>query len=297
MSGIFVNIGSVQRYGGQIGSLSRAITRAAGSVFTGAAAAYALRIPAGSTYSGSLVRVRRSSDNAQQDFGAVAIADANGNRWLDTVALLAFVGAGSGWVVTWYDQSGNGRHWSQASGGNQPRIVNAGVLDAFGGRSPTVRFDTNAGLNAPAENYLLSANAVGVNIVGGSTSTLNLGRRAVQSPDENWLIGPYNNTSAWYTGNTFVNPTSPPWSTTQLEIFTYVQSTSGNAMYRNGAAVLPVLGNRSAPRRLGAGVSGLFSESMLGVMSEVIIYATVLQGTPLQNLTRNQGTAFGITVP
>jgi hypothetical protein len=67
------------------------VARRVASVFAGAAGAYALRIPANSRYTGPLVNVKRSSDNAVQDFGATATADANGDRWLDTAAVLAFV--------------------------------------------------------------------------------------------------------------------------------------------------------------------------------------------------------------
>jgi hypothetical protein len=68
------------------------------------------------------IRVRRSSDNAEQDIGF------SGDD-LNTVALLAFVGGGSGYIVTWYDQSGNGNHAEQPTASKQARIVNAGVYD------------------------------------------------------------------------------------------------------------------------------------------------------------------------
>jgi hypothetical protein len=75
-------------------------------------------------YGGSALRVRRSSDNAEQDIGFVGTA-------LDTTALLAFTGAGSGFVVKWYDQMGLGHDFGQTATGKQPRIVNAGVYDTF----------------------------------------------------------------------------------------------------------------------------------------------------------------------
>jgi hypothetical protein len=78
-----------------------------------------------SSYSGSLIRVRRSSDNAEQDIGYAA------GGALDTTALASFVGANSAFVTTLYDQTGNSRHWVQATSGLQPRIVNAGVYDGF----------------------------------------------------------------------------------------------------------------------------------------------------------------------
>lgn len=68
------------------------------------------------------VRVRRSSDNAEQDIGFTRTD-------LDVAALLAFAGSSSAYVTTVYDQTGNAQHAAQTVSANQPRIVNAGVYD------------------------------------------------------------------------------------------------------------------------------------------------------------------------
>jgi hypothetical protein len=87
-----------------------------------------------SAYSGSCLKVRRSSDSTEADIGFVG---AN----LDTASLLTFVGANDGFVRTWYDQSGNGRHFNQATATNQPKIVNAGALITTIGGQPSIDFD------------------------------------------------------------------------------------------------------------------------------------------------------------
>jgi hypothetical protein len=84
----------------------------------GAYVAYSLR-KINSTYNGSVIRVRRSSDNQTADIGFYRYS-------LDQKALLDFVGNGSGFVTTWYDQSGNNRHATQSTNLNQPRIVDSG---------------------------------------------------------------------------------------------------------------------------------------------------------------------------
>lgn len=76
--------------------------------------------------SSPLIRVRRSSDNAELNIGSTS------SGALDTAALLAFAGVGSAFVVTLYDQSGNGKDATQATAAAQPRVVNAGVLDSDG---------------------------------------------------------------------------------------------------------------------------------------------------------------------
>jgi len=92
------------------------------------AAAYSLR-NLSSTYKGPLIRIRRSNDNAEQDI----FGDYYGN--LDTAALKTFVGANSGFVTTWYDQSGSSpaRNATQSTAANQPRIALNGVLDRRSG--------------------------------------------------------------------------------------------------------------------------------------------------------------------
>lgn len=100
-------------------------------VYPVASAAYSLR-KTKSDYAGSAIKVRRSSDNTELDIGFV-----NGN--FDTAALKTFTGANSAYVTTWYDQSGNARNLTQSTAGNQPRVVNAGVVEREG-TQPTVTF-------------------------------------------------------------------------------------------------------------------------------------------------------------
>ena len=70
---------------------------------------------------GSAIRVRRSSDNAEQNIGF-----SGGN--LDTAALSAFCGSSNGFVTTWYDQSGNGNNATQTTAVEQPQIVSSGTI-------------------------------------------------------------------------------------------------------------------------------------------------------------------------
>lgn len=90
-----------------------------------AAAAYSPR-KLRAAYAGSALRVRRSSDSTEQDIGF------SGNN-LDTAAMESFCGAGDGFVVKWYDQSGNARDVTQSTAGSQPKIVSSGVTLTDGG--------------------------------------------------------------------------------------------------------------------------------------------------------------------
>ena len=106
--------------------------------YGGAAAAYSLR-RLSANYTGPVVRVRRSSDNTEQDFTAAQVPDGT---------LTTFCGAGNGFVRTWYDQSGNDRHAQQATTSNQPRVVATGTLETKGTNSrPSIRFISASSTN------------------------------------------------------------------------------------------------------------------------------------------------------
>lgn len=68
-------------------------------------------------YTSHLFRVRRASDNAEQDIGYVA-----GTGIADIAALTSFCAGTDGFVKTWYDQSGNGRDLTQSTTASQPKI-------------------------------------------------------------------------------------------------------------------------------------------------------------------------------
>ena len=111
--------------------------------YSGAAAAYSLRRIGPSGYFGPAIRVRRDSDNTLRDIGFTS------DGQLDTVGLLDFVGVtGSGFVNTWYDQSGNSNNASQDTAGNQPLVIVSGSV-VVENKKPTLRFDgTNDRLDA-----------------------------------------------------------------------------------------------------------------------------------------------------
>lgn len=112
------------------------------------------------SYNGSLIRVRRSSDSTESDIGC----DASGN--LDTAALLAFTGAGSGFVVTIYSQSGT-KHLTQATAAMQPRIVNGGVIDVVGAnnRPAAVTMTANTQVMRTASFTAVTSSSLTMNAV------------------------------------------------------------------------------------------------------------------------------------
>jgi len=103
--------------------------------YSGAECAYSVRLLK-SDYSGALVKIRRSSDSAEKDF----YPDSNNELTTSSedgagTSLSSWISTDSGYVVTWYDQSGNSADATMATAAKQPRIVNAGTIDTVNGKT------------------------------------------------------------------------------------------------------------------------------------------------------------------
>jgi len=101
--------------------------------YTGAAAAYSVR-KLDKDYTGSCMRIRRASDDAEADIGF----DSNGD--LDTSAIGTHASGSACFVTTWYDQSGNANNATQSTAGNQPQIYNGTAVITLNGK-PALDFD------------------------------------------------------------------------------------------------------------------------------------------------------------
>ena len=102
--------------------------------FPGASAAYSLRL-LNPLYGGSAIEVRRT-DNVSASIGFTE----DGN--LDLAALQTFIGSDSGFIKTWYDQSGDSRDLTQTVTSQQPVIIDNGSLTTVNSK-PAVNFTGN----------------------------------------------------------------------------------------------------------------------------------------------------------
>lgn len=90
---------------------------------------YDLREIPGYSWTGALIKARRSSDNAEADFYQGATAGTlNTTRGGGGTDIATWAGAGNAFGTTWYDQSGSGRNHTQTTAAFQPKIVATGAL-------------------------------------------------------------------------------------------------------------------------------------------------------------------------
>jgi hypothetical protein len=135
--------------------------------YSGAAAAYSVR-KLRSGYTGSAIRVRRASDNTEQDIGFV-------NNELDTSSLETFCSGTDGFVTIWYDQSGS-NNATQTTAANQPKIVISGSTILENGK-PAIQFDGSNDRLSAVSNWttgdstslhILTINDVSIRVLLGS---------------------------------------------------------------------------------------------------------------------------------
>jgi hypothetical protein len=88
-------------------------------------------------YTGSAIKVRRSSNNDELDIGFV-------NNELDTASLLDFVGSGNGFVTIIYDQVGS-NNMTQTTANLQGQIVSNGSVILKGGKPCIIRSVDSSG--------------------------------------------------------------------------------------------------------------------------------------------------------
>lgn len=125
-----------------------------------------------SGYTGSLFRVRRSSDSTEQDIGYLS------DGTLDIAALTSFLGGSSGFIRTLYDQSGNGHHQQQAIAASQPQIGVDGngqyYIYAPGAGFTTTRMQCT-GLSLPCTDFTFwNVSAAAGYMLGGLTTRDNV---------------------------------------------------------------------------------------------------------------------------
>ena len=249
--GITLNIG-----GGSVVSLLL-------DTYTGAAAAYSLRDLASASVGSAVVRVRRSSDNTEQDFTAAEITDGT---------LATFCSGTDGFVAIWYDQSGNSNNASTPVALQQYLIVDNGVIYMSDGKPAIVNLNSNNKFLGWNEFTAVTVISVSKQVgayrklqclfsrdYGTNTSNERAIRRDDQSPYQNWNV--VGNTQDWFV------PANGDW---------YSNNVLKTADYTNPDTELLFLTNAGSQTysisRIGDG--GNTNRSIRSAIQEVIIYPT-----------------------
>ena len=255
-------------------------------------------------WAGSAIRVQRSSDAAQRDVGF------GSDGALDAATLLAFAGSAACYVVTWYDQSGNGLNLMQPAANNALIASGGAVLTAGSlNRSAATFIDTALnGLRATA--FPLGGTTCTVTAVAAQTSNTqfknlvgyqasgqahhydnNASASLLVSQAGNYAIGTNRNAGA--TGGAFVADTS-----SGLFVATALYDATNGNVYRDriAGASYASTGTFGPTGTLDVGwvFDGVdLADAWAGPVAEVIIHASALGGADRTALWNNLAAFYG----
>lgn len=271
-----------------------------GTITTASIGAFSLRALSGSSV--LAVNVRRSTDNATQDF----YADLGSNlTTTSSQSLSSWLGGATGYVHTWYDQSGANNHAVQTTVANQPVIQvstkGPGYMVSFNGTSQYVTL-TSAG------NTLLNGIDFTLNTVTQRTAAKSTINYVFGTNTQN---GNFQNVGIGFDNDTTLSPLGNLTNTggTQLTIAGY--SGAGSARYITGT-VIPTRAGYSNATLIGTNTNaGLLQVPSGGTYSigyvrngqnffyytgnvfELLIFSGGFSQSDVTNLYNNQFAVFG----
>ena len=197
--------------------------------YPGAKRAYSVR-KISSSYTGDAIRVRRSSDNAEQNIGFVG-------EDLDTSALTSFVGANDGFITTWYDQSGNGSNATQTTAATQATIVSAGTIYTAGTKPAIYASSGRSFMQFTAFTTTLVSNLL-VGKKASSTSDAMIGIGGTKPAGAAPMLSHWTDSNIyfqWLTKYSF--PNSAISNIDYETIFAATTSASTSVIWRNGSSL------------------------------------------------------------
>jgi surface protein len=211
--------------------------------------------------------------------------------------------SGSGYVTTWYDQSGNNRHATQSVAASQPLILSSGSLYLQNNR-PSVYFNGVAGTLLENTSYSLpTSTPVSFTAVVNPSSSNNSFAGLIGSNGGNGIMyfAPWLMDGSGTGPNTTANVT-PNDNTTQLLTGIYTTSTTQNSyIFKNGTLGEYYTGGGNV--RAGTGIQiggrtggGIPERVLRGFIQEAIAYTESIL-TNRQPIEQNTNQYFNIYTP
>lgn len=238
-------------------------------------------------YSGAAIRVRETGGGTEADIGFTA------SGALDTTALLAHCGSNSGHVVTWYDQSGNGRNMTQATDSIQPRIVDAGTVETLSsfpavhhvnetGAGPEYLRLPSTGTPAAATEFVVGQGRDQCILSHSGDSTVQEYHTVLQSGSSSTTLSSSAGTPAWRKNGAAQSPT------TRGNLFT---------LFGSDRHIVTITG---LSLTTWAGYETAYNSGALAGYKwqyERVVWASALSSGDIDTVEANMAAYYGITLP
>ena len=225
-----------------------------------------------STYTGSAIRLRRDSDNAEADFGFV-------NTDLDLIGISTWLNGANGFCVTLYDQSGNNNNMTPSDSSSQPLFVPDGLNN-----KPILRLTTSQNL------YNATNFTPPFTVIYGAKQT-GPSRGRVMDASNNWLLG-------WWGGNKsqghfdeWVSTVGGTPADSNAYVYTGTGDGSRSDVYENGVSKTNTpSGGLNGPN----GIKINYREQSDVDITEIYAFNTVLSTTDREAVEKSTASYYGI---
>ena len=218
-----------------------------------------------SDYAGSALRLRRSSDNQEQDFGFAGDD-------LDSAAISAWLDGANGFCTTLYDQSGNNGNITQSDVSAQPLYVAAGLNN-----KPILHFTTEQYMNNEV-NYPAPFSAIyGARMTGTS-------ERLLSSQYNNWLLGYWGGSMdiAFFEG--WLNNGVATQVDNSFNIYAGTGNGNVSKVYKNGTSLYSDSGGVEGPNGIRLNGSGQWGETSDCDFTDVMVFGSELSSQDILKL-------------
>jgi hypothetical protein len=214
-------------------------------------------------YNGSLVRLRRESDNAESDFSADSLG------YLDTAAITTWLAGANPFIAKIYAQKGL-NDWEQSTASAQPTLSLS--VSVFNNRAAALAGDTDGMTSSvsPTTPYSLS-------VIECATTQVAI-MRTLCSGSANAFIS----SGRLEVGQAYFNAeiASPSASLSPVNELLVAPSGGGNfSLYEGGVDVTTGAVVSAAWGDLCIGASGMFSEPALAYISDILVFDKALDST------------------
>jgi hypothetical protein len=256
------------------------------------------------TYTGFALKIRRddvtTDPEADVAFDAngvvsansmvtITIAGSSGYSVGAKVVLSTFCSGKNAYVVTWYDQSGNGNHASQATITNQPVFVKSGLLLTENG-NPTIEFTgVHSSINLTLASLVSLTNGSLLGVAKLLTPAASSG--FADNGTYSYNINTWNNTGKF--GVTQYGATDVPSTlsyTTSLDAFAWSKSSSNTYVELNTRT-----SSSTAALNIPIAVKQVYGNAVSGTVLRIaeFIITPYLTTSQRGNVFVNQKTFFG----
>jgi|GEM_PF-2918745 len=231
-------------------------------------------------YSGNALRLRRSSDNVEADFGFTGTD-------LDLASINTFLGTNQGYCTVLYDQSGMGNDMTQTDQTRQPLFIATGlngkpILRCASSSSQTLITNTN--FQPP------------YTVVYGAIQNGPIRGRMLNAVNDNWLLGWWGGAKdqAFYEG--WVSNSGSPLADNNPYVYSGAGDGVANSyLYGNGTLIATNAGGLAGPNGLSiVGYNNTTSEWSDGDFAEAFVFNTVLSDADRQLVESSTGIYYNI---